>query len=244
MAPPLWRQRPHGSHQHGSAARPLRRGERGFPFPATPLGTLPQVTAPTAGSETGSAGSLAPTSRRGASERTGCLLWPQPSLHPLGKVPVLGTNAAATLIPQLQGQRGHVIRVGSQLHLLYGPERKGEEDRGEHWQKYCHWPLSRLLARGDNTAAFVRPLLCKWIRLTAEQRLLPAPETTFPLAQVRGHCWTWQPLSDGSVVAASLLFLLSGTWGQTGPWVTWLSSPQGPRCRASPRGCSRRLGGR
>lgn len=127
---------------------------------------------------------------------------------------------------------------------LYGPERKGEEERGERWQKYCHWPLSRLLARGDNTAVFVRPLLCKWIRLTAEERLLPAPETTFPLAQVCGHFWTWQPLSDGSVATASLFFLLSGTWGQApGPRVTWHSSPQGPRCRASPRGCSRRLGG-
>lgn len=128
---------------------------------------------------------------------------------------------------------------------LYGPKRKGEEERGECWQKYCHWPLSRLLARGDNTAAFVRPLLCKWIRLTAGETLLPAPETTFPLARVRGHCWTWQPLSDGSIAAASLeFFLLSDTGGQAGPRVTCHSSPQGPRCRASPRGCSRRLGGR
>lgn len=173
------------------------------------------------------------------------MLWSQPSLQPLGKVPALGTNAAATLIPQIQEQRCHVIRLGSQLHLLYVPKRKEEEERDERWQKYCHWPLSRLLARGDNTAAFVRPLLCKWIRLTAGERLLPAPQTTFPLARVRGHCWTWQPLSDGSIAAASSeFFLLSDNGGQAGSRVMWHSSPQGPRCRASPRGCSRRLGGR
>lgn len=157
-------------------------------------------------------------------------------------MPALGTNAAATLIPQLQGQRGHVIRLGSQLHLLYGPERKGEEERGEEergerWQKYCHWPLSRLLARGDNTAAFVRPLLCKWIRLTAEERLLPAPETTFPFAQVRGHCWTWQPLSDGSVAAASSLCLLSGAWAGLVPGLHGIAAHRardaGPRHEAA-----------
>lgn len=60
VAPPLRRQRPHSSHQHGSAARPLRRGQRGFPFPATPLGTLPQVTAPAA-CRKGPAGARVPT---------------------------------------------------------------------------------------------------------------------------------------------------------------------------------------
>lgn len=55
MAPALRGQRPHGGHRHGSAARPLRRGQRGFPFPATPPGTLPQVTAPLPAGGTGSA---------------------------------------------------------------------------------------------------------------------------------------------------------------------------------------------
>lgn len=169
-----------------------------------------------------------------------------PTLPPAtGQGASTGDKCCSHPDPPAPEQRYHVIRLGSQLHLLYGPKRKGEEERSERWQKYCHWPLSRLLARGDNTAAFVRPLLCKWIRLTAGERLLPAPETTFPLARVRGHCWTWQPLSDGSIAAGSpAFFLLSDTGGQAGPRVTWQSSPQGPRCRASPRGCSRRLGGR
>lgn len=101
-------------------------------------------------------------------------------------------------------------QAGSHLHLLYGLERKGEAESGQHWQKYCCRPLrwlAGLLARGDNTAAFVRPPLCKWIRLPTEARPLSTPDTTFLPAQGCGHCWAWPPHSAGTATAVSPLRL-------------------------------------
>lgn len=103
VAPPLRRQRSHGSHRHGSAAGPLCCGQRGFPFPATSLRTLPKVTAPAA---LGRLGGRAESS----AVQGGFRLW---GSHPPTSAAGQGASAGSRPHPppaaQLQGQRGSII---------------------------------------------------------------------------------------------------------------------------------------
>lgn len=85
LAPPLRRQRPHGSHGHGSAAGPLCCSQRGFPLPATSPRTLPKVTAPAARGHRGRADATltgSPLSFRARCQHWAPATWRCGHLHP------------------------------------------------------------------------------------------------------------------------------------------------------------------
>lgn len=164
VAPPFRRQRSHGSHRHGSAAGPLRCGQRGFPFPATSLRTLPKVTAPAA---LGGLGGRAESS----AVQGGFRLWGErgaaatPSPPPprlLGRVPALG---AGHIHPRLHSSKGNAAALspGHTAVLSLSPAEKGRGGAQRALTEILpaaaggteRGLFPALVVRGDNTAAFV-----------------------------------------------------------------------------------------
>lgn len=159
VAPPLRRQRSYGSHRHRSAAGPLCCGQRGFPFPATSLRTLPKVTAPAA---LGRLGGRAESS----AAQGGFRLWGGPAATPpprlLGRAPALG---AGHIHPLLHSSKGNAAAL-SPGHTAALPLSPAEKGRGGAQRALTEiLPAAAggterglfpaLVARGDNTAAFV-----------------------------------------------------------------------------------------
>lgn len=232
MAAPLWRQRPHGSHQHGSAACPLCCGQRGFPFPATPLGTLPQVTASAA------AGGQDQLHARGSAP-AGTLVGSRvpaaaPSLFPAARHGAsAGDRCRSHPPPQLQGHCGRVIRLGATCTFFMvwrGRARRRAASTGRNIA------AGRRVGRlGSWRGAITQPPLsarCYVNGLGCPPRPDRSPRRTqhsrLPRAVgIAGHGCLTQP-----ALPQQRPGFASRGWSPG----MWHGSPPGMRCRASPPG--------
>lgn len=190
-------------------------------------------------------GAHQPTGRRGTGGGADCSLPPHPSLQLPGKVPALGTDAAATLVPRLQGQRGRVIRPGSQLHFLYSPERKGTEQSGGSAGRNIA-ASRRVGSLGSWCRAITQPPLSARRYVNGlgcpPRRGLSAQRRPFHPPRAAGMASHGSPAQPAPPPQHPCFTSRAAPGARLVPPGTRPSSPPGARCQASPLGCGRRLG--